>query len=194
MKNYSIFCLFFVFATLAVAQTSDTTKGNHPLMITKDGIDSITKGTKYDVNQIKKIFSSYLTKTLQDEEEGDFFQAGRVQVFSDKELLLEIYPVSPREGKTISSIVVFSNQIKNSFGIKIGDTFQQVFHGEIPSHCHTFHHYGDEPEVICNSSDELKNITYSFKGSWPPGMESEETLPSNLKSFQLNSIAWEPQN
>jgi len=203
MKKGVLFCFVLTLISLTLAQPNVGYKGNQSPILTSEGIGLITNGADLDLGTVQKTFPNYIVKILpavvdDGEGGGDGPESGNpseFQVFDHDELLLEIVtsysPETIDEKVSFSQINVLSNKVKNSFGVKLGETFQKIFNGKIPADCKSWDQlYGPPLGVDCRASDKFKNVSYFFKGQWPEG-QSGEKLPSNLlESFRLSSITW----
>lgn len=180
IKFYLYFSIFFLlFGSL-------TNAASDGLTLSAAGVGPINAKTKFSQKKVQKLLQKFTVKKSTDATEGEEFPT--LQVFSKANLLLTINADSTH--LEIFSIVIENNEVKNSFGKRIGFNFNESFKKPEEAKCHP----GSEEisgKVKCEEPEFL-NIHYLFTGSYD-GPDGEIPPIHSLKNWKIEKIIWKPK-
>jgi hypothetical protein len=180
LAKIAFICLIFL-STASVSADENSDK----LIMTPLGVGPLNRNTKFDHLEVQNLLSGFKVKNSTSATEGEEFPI--LQVYDKKTLLLTIYPNRASDNKTIRSIVIKNNVVKNNQGPKLGAAFKEVYPSLENGNCRTA--IEEIAGYVFCYAPTSKNIVYLFAGKWD-GPDKAMPPYDILQNWKIISIAW----
>ena len=157
------------------------------IILSADGIGPINATTSFNMHQMTLAFSDYNVV-----EEVNYLQGNPYPAIRISEGVNSIMNIIPDAShKSIYSVIIEDNIIKNSLGHHLGMSYSDVYS------------YGQKEECQLGSADmsgkvlcyapKTPNILYVFNGKWEESTQGVKPPADVLQNWALESIIWRPK-
>jgi hypothetical protein len=185
--SLSVFFLFGCGNNEQNPQQAQTTNTNKDVTISADGVGAINSQTPFNIHQLTQAFPDYSVVEQLSYQKGS--QTPVIRISKDGKALMTLNP--DQDLKKIFSVTVKSNQIGNSLGHEIGQTYNQIYtYGETEECAPGVEDFSGK--VLC-FAPKTPNILYLFSGNWD-GANNQLPPTEVLASWVLESIIWRPKS
>ena len=176
-----IWPLFILSLTQATALAKNT-----ELLLTKQGLGPIKGNSKLDVKAIKQLLPNYDVNLKSYEQDGPTLKA--IEVSKGGALLFVLSEdINQEKPGLIGKITVHNSQIKDSYGLKIGDSYQKILRKrknlqhQRDDHYHSY--LGDPQDPI------YYELHWEYSKDYQ-GPDRETLTPEELKATTIESLVW----
>ncbi len=180
--------IFSLIATLAFSQAISC-YAQENLILTNDSLGPINSSSIYDVKMLQQLFPDLTMKKKLHSTEGNKFEV--IVAYRNNTPLFTIVANELDHKKKILCVSFNSNQIKNSLGAQIGQTYASVYQHDSKPRCMP----GLEEMsglAVCQSP-QSKHIFYIFMSNKAWNGPDNRLPPLDiLKQSTLKQITWMP--
>ena len=190
-----ILCISFLFLSSCGGSDEEQEQTNqtairapsNAIVLSTDGVGKINASTPFNIHLITQIFNGLNVSQQTNFQEGEAYPVMRVA--KGAKTLMTINPTT--DHKSIYSIVIEDNLIRNHLGHRLSTKFSSIYSYDHVEKCLA----GQEElsgKTICYAPN-VRNILYIFTGRWD-GPDGEIPPEDVLATWTLDAIIWKPQS
>lgn len=155
-----------------------------PIVISDDSVGPITVATSFDVAAVAKLLPSFTVAAAVSAE----MQPGEhvIRVSDGDKLLFELYPA--QSGKTVESVLVLDQSIKDKKGVHLGSTFIEAISTGDTSTCRLGQ--GEKAGRLFCPQAGSTHVFYQLQGNLPA---INGVIPdvNALKTWKVTAMLWD---
>lgn len=155
-----------------------------PVVVGDNSVGPITVATPFDVAAVAKLLPSFTVAAAVSAE----MQPGEhvIRVSQRNKPLFELYP--DRTGKTVESVLVLGQSIKDKKGVHLGSTFMEALPSADTSACSLGQ--GEKAgRLFCPQAGSI-HVFYQLQGD-PPAANGVIPDTDTLKTWKVTAMLWD---
>ena len=185
-KPISIVLLFFVAYLCSACAENPSAPRRSSLELTDAGIGYVNAATPFGVDTIQLLMPDVGVAAGLGSSEGESFPV--INVSNNFGALFTINPNA--DHSRIYSIVIENRRVKNSFGPRIGNSFNTVYGPDATAESCSPGVEERSGSISCPEPD-AENVHYIFEGNWT-GPDGEVPPAEVVRFWRISAIVWKP--